>query len=210
MFATLLKNIFRTGAQSADEPRAASTQISGEPLRLHIGGTIAHPDWKILNVLPGPDVDYLCHCTDLSAFANDSVQEIYASHVLEHLGYQAELPGALSEFARVLVPGGRLRVSVPDLKILCALFMNDDLPLDARIRVMRMMYGGQLDKADFHYVGLDQTIFAAYLQDAGFAEITRVNAFGLFVDTSCIHVNGQAISLNLEAIKPARTAEPKV
>ena len=31
------------------------------PLRLHIGGEIAHPEWKIFNIHPGPQVDYTGH-----------------------------------------------------------------------------------------------------------------------------------------------------
>ncbi len=83
-------------------------------LRLHIGGKDVKPGWKILNVQPGPGVDYVGTCTDLSAFGDRSVAEIYASHVLEHLSYTEELPRALKEFHRVLVPGARLRVAVPD------------------------------------------------------------------------------------------------
>ena len=32
--------------------------------------------------------------------------EIYALHVLEHLGFKHELPAVLDEFNRVLVAGG--------------------------------------------------------------------------------------------------------
>ena len=53
-----------------------------EPIKLHIGGTSAKDGWKILNILPGPSVDILGTCTDLSMFADGTVDVVYASHVL--------------------------------------------------------------------------------------------------------------------------------
>ena len=49
--------------------------------------------------------------------------EIYASHVLEYMGFKHEMPAALTEFHRVLLPGGGLRIGVPDLAVLCALYV---------------------------------------------------------------------------------------
>jgi predicted SAM-dependent methyltransferase len=77
---------------------------NAEPLRLHIGGKEKKAGWKILNVQAGPDVDFVGNCTDLAQFADGSAQELYASHVLEHLGYKEQLPRALAEFHRVLPP----------------------------------------------------------------------------------------------------------
>lgn len=84
-------------------------------MRLHIGGTEVKAGWKILNVQPGPGVDYIGDCSDLSQIADGSVDEIYASHVLEHLGYVEKLPRAHTEFHRVLkkgeAPGSAFRIS---------------------------------------------------------------------------------------------------
>ena len=171
------------------------------PLRLHIGGQTAHPDWKILDVLPGPHVDFTGNCTDLSQFPDDSITEIYASHVLEHLGYMRELPHALDEFHRVLAPGATLRVSVPDLATLCALFADPALNTQERVHVMRMMFGGQMNEADFHKVGLTEEFLRDFLATAGFTGIARCDSFGLFDDCSEIVFHGRRISLNLSARK---------
>jgi predicted SAM-dependent methyltransferase len=45
-------------------------------------------------------------------FEDESVEEIYASHVLEHFDYREPV---LEEWRRVLVPGGQITVIVPDL-----------------------------------------------------------------------------------------------
>ena len=171
------------------------------PLRLHIGGKEPHPDWKIVNIMPGEHTDYVRSCTDLSPFASGSVAEIYASHVLEHLGYQRELLTALKEFHRVLVPGGTLRASVPDLTTLCDVFTDPALDVKERMLVMRFMYGGQMDDADFHYVGLYEEFMTSLLGQAGFDEVSRVKAFGLFADASAVVLRGRPISLNMIARK---------
>ncbi len=172
-----------------------------EPLRLHIGGEQAAPGWKILNVQPGPGIDYVGDCTDLSAFADASVDDIYASHVLEHLGYQQKLPRALAEFHRVLRKGGRARISVPDFEILCRLFLEARHSLSDRILIMRMAFGGQLDPYDFHYVGLSFDILSELLGKAGFSTLERVSEFGLFNDTSNARILGALVSLNVVAYK---------
>ena len=109
MLGTLVRNLLRP--RGAEPP--ASARPAGTPLRLHIGGREPHPDWQIVNIVPSENADYVRSCTDLSPFADGTVAEIYASHVVEHLGYKRDLVKALTEFHRVLEPGGRLLVSVP-------------------------------------------------------------------------------------------------
>lgn len=171
------------------------------PIRLHIGGEVRKEGWINLNIQPGPAVDRVGTCTDLSDFADGSVAEIYASHVLEHLSYADELHRALSECHRVLAPGGRLMVSVPDFERLCRLFLEPGLTAQQRFEIMRLIFGGQMDVYDAHKVGLTFEFLNSYLRHAGFVTVTRVDAFDLFDDASAIKVGGQPISLNIEAHK---------
>lgn len=170
-------------------------------LRLHIGGEVPKPGWKIFNVEPGAHVDFTGTCTDLSRFESGTVDEIYVSHVLEHLGYLDEMPQALKEFRRVLKAGGRLLLSVPDLEVLCRLFLDDRLDLEKRFHVMRIMFGGQMDPHDYHKAGMTWDFMADYLTVAGFRDIERVERFDLFKDSSTLIVEGVAISLNMRAVK---------
>ncbi|QPN62257.1 methyltransferase regulatory domain-containing protein [Synechococcus sp. CBW1004] len=170
--------------------------------RLHIGGTVAREGWEVLNAIPAEWVDHVGRAEDLSRFADGTFAEVYASHVLEHLGYQSALPAALAEWQRVLAPDGRLMVSVPDLDTLCELYSSREaLTSEQRFAVMRMMFGGQIDQYDFHCVGLNEELLTSYLSSAGFNEIRRVNDFGLFDDCSTLVFAGRPISLNLEARK---------
>lgn len=178
-----------------------TTTSDGDPLRLHVGGEAPLDGWKVLNIDPADYVDYVGDCSDLSQFADQSVAEIYASHVLEHLGYLDDLPNALKEFHRVLKVGGRLRLSVPDLETLCRLFLHPKLDMSSRFHVMRIMFGGQMDAHDFHKVGMTEEFMTDYLQVAGFQSIERVETFDLVADTSTLKLAGVAVSLNMQAVK---------
>lgn len=172
------------------------------PLRLAIGSTAPLAGWKTLNVSPGPGVDYVGDCVDLSQFPDSSISEIYASHVYEHLSHNNVLRRALCEAHRVLVPGGIFRVSVPDLEVLCRMFLIPGLRIEQRYRIMEMMFGGQLDEHDFHRIGLTWEFLDYFLKETGFQKIRRVPEFGIFPnDCSGIRFLGQLISVNVEAVK---------
>lgn len=174
---------------------------SEQPLRLHIGGRSPKAGWKILNIQPGPHVDYVGSCTDLSQFDDQSVAEIYASHVLEHLDYTSELPHTLEEIHRLLQPDGKLHVSVPDLECLAQLLSQPSLSAGDRFMVMRMMFGGQTDEHDYHKVGLTWEFLCHFLAQAGFEYVSRVSEHRLFNDTNSLRFAGRLISLNVVAHK---------
>lgn len=81
---------------------------------------------NIKNKLPKPwvnvDLDGECadlHCSikSLPTEWTDKFDEIRASHVLEHF-FMDEFDSVLSEWLRVLKPGGLLRIIVPDLDVI--------------------------------------------------------------------------------------------
>jgi predicted SAM-dependent methyltransferase len=189
-------------ASPSPGPAAGSSQAPpSEGIKLHIGGQEKREGWSILDALPGPIVDYVGNCNDLSFLADESCSEVYASHVLEHLAYNGELQKTLKGIHRVLKSGGRLRVSVPDLELLCQLFLNPSIDTAGRIHVMRMMFGGRTTDYDVHYVGLSFEFLGTFLYEAGFRDIRRVWDFGLFKDTSTFVFHNVQISLNVEARK---------
>jgi predicted O-linked N-acetylglucosamine transferase (SPINDLY family)/predicted SAM-dependent methyltransferase len=173
------------------------------PIRLHIGGQAAHPDWKIFDALSRPEVDFLGDAKDLSQFADGSIAAIYASHVLEHFYYllDNELLLTLKEWHRVLEDGGELMISVPNLQVICGLYADSRTPPNARHHLMRMIFGGQIDQYDVHKVGFDPDTLGMYLQQAGFRDVQVVPAFGLFPDCSSLEFAGVPISLNMIAKK---------
>jgi predicted SAM-dependent methyltransferase len=176
--------------------------------RLHIGGREKRAGWEIVNINPGPDVDHVLDAADLTSFADGSVEEIYASHVVEHFDYKDRLVKTLQEWHRVLAPGGALRISVPDLDVLAQLLLQRQrLDVNQRFHVMRMIFGGHVDAHDYHLVGLNAEFLAGFLQAAGFGSVTRVARHGLFRDTSDMIFAGTPISLNVVAVKaPVKSA----
>lgn len=173
-------------------------------LNLHIGGKEAHPDWKILDIEPRPEVDYIGDAADLSQFPDSSIDRIYASHVLEHFHYgiDNQLLRVLREWHRALKPGGKLMVGVPDLRTLCWLFLHPNLVPIERHYVMSMMFGGQLNIHDVHKVGFDFDILSLYLGEAGFTDFEQVVNFGLFEDSTTVQLMDMPVSLNIIAVKP--------
>jgi predicted SAM-dependent methyltransferase len=175
-------------------------------MKLNIGARTRAEGWHTFDIVPGPEVDFVGDCRDLAQFAANSVDTIYASHVLEHVRYATELAPTLKRWFLVLKPGGMLMISVPDLRTLCHLFLHPKAQMGDRFQIMRMMFGGQMDPHDLHYVGFDFEILGQYLFDAGFREIRKVEDFKLFRDTSLQQFAGVPISLNVSAQKPAGPA----
>lgn len=169
--------------------------------RLHIGGKEVKEGWQIFDIQPGPGVDHVGDVCDLGRFPDGCCDEIYISHVVEHIRYGKPMQAALKGFHRILRPGGTLRVSVPDIELLCRLFVHPEINGDQRFHVMRIMFGGHVDEYDVHMVGLNMEFLVAYLEQAGFTEIARVEEFGLFDDSSSLRLAGNLISLNVEAVK---------
>ncbi len=169
-------------------------------MKLHIGGETVKDDWKILNISNKPGVDYVGDISDLSQFASDTCSEVYASHVLEHVPQQKVLD-TLIGVKRILTPGGKFYISVPDMDILCHTFINPLASPDIKFHVMRMIFGGQVDNHDFHYFGWNQTFLFDFLGQASFSNAERVTSFGIFKDTSDFVPYGFPISLNVVATK---------
>jgi predicted SAM-dependent methyltransferase len=180
--------------------------MMGEPptdgIKLHIGGWEQREGWKILDAIPGPVVDYVGNCTDLTFLNDESCCEAYASHVFEHLGYNGELLDTLKGVYRILKPGGRLRASVPDLEILCRMYTHPNTKPQDRFQIMRMMFGGRMTPYDVHYTGFDTYLLGGFLFEAGFREIQRVEKFDMFKDGSEFRFGNTPISINMSARKP--------
>jgi predicted SAM-dependent methyltransferase len=126
---------------------------------------------------------------------------VYASHVFEHV-LQREVLATLKGIHRVLRPKGKLYISVPDLDVLCQLFLDPNSTKEIRFHAMRMMFGGQIDNFDIHYMGWNQEFMFDHLSMAGFSMAKRVESLGIFSDDySNFKPYGIPISLNVIAIK---------
>tara|TARA_Y100000022_G_scaffold123636_1_gene107104 strand:+ start:68 stop:577 length:510 start_codon:yes stop_codon:yes gene_type:complete len=169
-------------------------------MKLHIGGWVAKEGWKILNIQKKDNVDFVGDISNLSQFKDNSIDEIYASHVFEHVRY-IDAKGTLLGIHRVLASGGKFYISVPDMEVLFRQFLEKKNETKNKIHIIRMIFGGQKDENDFHYFGWDFELLSGLLKNVGFKNIKRVKSFSLFDDSSNMAPHGEPISLNLIAIK---------
>lgn len=88
-----------------------------ETKKLEVGsGHNPQPGYVHLDVRPGlPSLDKVCDFEKKKLpFPDNSFTEVLGNHVIEHISWR-RLPHVVSEWARVLVPGGKLVLRTPDL-----------------------------------------------------------------------------------------------
>lgn len=123
-------------------------------------------------------------------YADNSVDEIRASHILEHFTF-AEARDALTEWVRVLKPGGRIRLAVPDF---------DKIDKSDPNWAFYLM-GGQMDANDVHKSIFDRDRLTAYMAECGLTDIRPWHSDN--TDTA-----SHKVSLNLEGCKAEPGAKP--
>lgn len=134
------------------------------------------------------DLKYGNDARSLAGIADGEVDEIRASHVLEHIGMRETVP-TLKEWRRVLKPGGRLFVAVPDFKKIVGTFVQDEP--DPRMEMYLM--GGQTDEHDYHKAVFWSEKLTALMEMAGFVNVRHCDKAG--EKWNCSH---HPVSLNME------------
>ncbi len=98
-------------------------------LKLHIGcGKRYIPGFVHIDQVSFPHIDHLQDIRRLDSFEAKTASLIYACQVIEYFDRE-EVIEVLSEWRRVLAPGGILRVSVPNFKTMATLYQAG-LPLE--------------------------------------------------------------------------------
>lgn len=150
-----------------------------------------------------PGVDFVGDVADLSRFSAGSIPEIFASHILEHFPYPKTLD-VLKEWFRVIEPGGKLYVAVPDFERAIEIYQMRGL----NEWVNRFLMGDQTYATAIHYSLFDQEKLTKLLKDAGFIDVFRVEEFAISDERDCSNlasnVDFEPVSLNLIAVKGAK------
>jgi predicted SAM-dependent methyltransferase len=145
-------------------------------------------------------------------FQNSSAKMIYTEHTLEHF-HKHEAVDFLRECYRILEPGGRIQVGVPDAELyLCAYAQNKTrffeslqhlggatVPLETPIDVINQMFrmGGH------HHFAWDYQALASSLTDLGYQDIARFQSGHASIDELCLDDPAHAFeTLYVEAVKP--------
>jgi len=124
-------------------------------------------------------------------YADDSIEEIYASHVLEHFSYH-NAADVLAEWVRVLKPGGRVRIAVPDFDWVVKQYVSQS----DKFNIEGILMGGHSHEHDVHLAIYNEPKLRAVMERAGLERIERwqpeIN------DCSSLEC-----SLNLQGFKPS-------
>jgi len=176
-------------------------------MKLHIGcGEKRLPNYKHMDVMEAPHIDYVCNTLEMSMIDDASVTEIYACHILEHVK-RTEVVDVLKEWKRVLTNGGVIRIAVPDFEAVVEQYKTTgDLK-----KYLGLLYGGQDYDYNFHYITFDYGFLKGILQEAGFENVMRYDwrnflpeGYDDFSRAYIPHMdfeNGRLMSLNIIASK---------
>ena len=183
-------------------------------IKLHLGCGKRHiPGWIHIDLADYPHIDFKQRVDDLSNFEDNTVDLIYASHVLEYFD-RFEARKVLLEWRRVLKPGGILRLAVPDFEALVWVYLKyKDLnlihgPLYGRWEIP----GSKEPVIIYHKTCYDFASLQKILLDAGYTNIHRYDwrqtehkDYDDYSQAYIPHMDkerGKLISLNVEATKP--------
>lgn len=170
-------------------------------INLHLGcGSLKLEDF--INVdITSKLADMKLDINDLSIFNEDSVQQIYICHVLEHIN-RNQILNLILEWNRVLQKNGILRIAVPDFEKVLKIYQKDN----DMSQIIGFLNGGQTDQYDFHFLNFDFEILNDLLKACGFDNVERYDAFEFLGDkddySKCYlpHMdfeNGELMSLNI-------------
>lgn len=177
-------------------------------MKLHLGcGNVRLPGFVNIDALESSAVDRLGDVTKLD-YDDASVDMIYSCAVIEHVG-RRQWTEVLAEWARVLKPGGLLRISTMDFDACVDRYLDQrDLP-----ELLGLLIGGQKDDYDWHGMIFNYDVLAAGLTETGFTNIrrydwrdTELGKLGIddFSQAYLPHMdkeNGRLMMLNVEAEK---------
>lgn len=121
-------------------------------------------------------------------YEKESVDEIYASHVLEHLSWK-DVGATLKHWHDLLKPGGKVKIAVPDFSKIANITNDDNFQY-----MLATLMGGQTHEHDFHKSAFTERSLAWWMNQSGFGGVRH---FKTFTDDTSTH----PVSLNLEATK---------
>jgi predicted SAM-dependent methyltransferase len=186
-------------------------------LRLHMGaGNTILREWINIDVCPGLRLLTMKLPSGLFRFSNRSAQYIYASHFLEHLSYPQETFEFLSHCYRMLIPGGAMRIVVPNVELIIRAYTTDDEdffnhqkefhPNWCKTKLDHLLYALQQDgehKYGYDFETLEQSLTAAGFRDIRQNEYLKSDIEELNIDYRKESDRvGNSLFLYVDAVKP--------
>jgi predicted SAM-dependent methyltransferase len=164
------KELAKMKKEKQQEQSAATTVV-----KLHLGCFNKKiPGFVNVDVREEVNPDVVDDVAKLTQFGTQSVDLIYACHVLEHFK-ESEVKDVLSRWYDVLKFGGTLRVAVPDLMAACKYLVYHGGSIERYNQVRTMLHGSQKHPYDFHYISFTFETLAHHLHSAGFKDVRTYN-----------------------------------
>jgi len=181
-------------------------------MKLHLGCGKRFLDGFIhVDLADYEHIDIKTNVDNLSIIKNETVDEIYASHVLEYFD-RDEVVEVLNEWRRVLVKNGILRIAVPDFEQLLKIYNQTSRLSD----ILGPMYGKwELSASNhiYHKTVYDFKSICKLLEENSFKEIKKWDWKKVFAQNDNYDDHSQAyfphmdkengilVSLNIECKK---------
>ncbi len=180
------------------ELREAIEKLEGSPIRLNLGCGQEHFDgWincDLYDDALGADVKLDASEIPLP---DNSVQEISASHLIEHFDY-IKGQEVIKEWYRVLKPGGKIAIETPDMLGLCTKFASGDEQL--RLNLYGLFFGMPWAAVwNTHKFLYTETQLRWTLDKTGFVDMRRVRADSVYARYG--DKQDDPVYLKLEAVK---------
>jgi len=181
-------------------------KMNNKGLKVHIGsGEINIQGWINIDARDFAHVHIIDKEINLAEFTDNSIQEIYLCHILEHVSF-AELEKILKLIYLKLQVGGLVRLSVPDFDKILSIYHAEDNNID---RVKHILMGGQDYEFNFHKSVYTKTFLSKTLMKNRFIDVSEWDTLSDFGVSLGDWSNGQVktkngkmlVSLNLKAIK---------
>jgi predicted SAM-dependent methyltransferase len=158
-----------TAALAPYTKRQARSFEAGTPLRLHLGsGGNNLAGWVNIDLV-GAHADLAWDLRHPLPLGRSTAEAVFLEHVLEHLT-MADGVKMLHHFLEVLVPGGLLRVGVPDAGLYATSYVREDKVLDELRpgRPTRMLALGEVFQEHGHVSAWDGETLCLAVTEAGY------------------------------------------
>jgi len=149
-----------------------------------------------------PPADVIWDCRYGLPFSNETFNFIFSEHFLEHLDFPISVKKILSEIYRVLKPGGKVFIGVPDAgKVIKAYSSSDKNFLDklrkksynhrypsielyGDIDIVNYVFRDQIDNPNYtiHYWAYDEENLKNILFSIGFRKIKKAKFNSTYCD----------------------------
>ena len=139
-------------------------------VKLHLGcGERYLPGYIHIDINKFDHVDFISSVDDLNMYENETVDEIYASHLLEYFD-KYESQDVLAEWKRVLKKNGKLRLAVPNFSKLVDVYKSTNEISNVIGPIIGRWEINQSEKI-YHKQIFDFESLKFQLEEAGFKEI---------------------------------------